>query len=208
MAHYASGMVVNHIFKVRINGTAASTGDVTGLSGRVFIDGTYSASVPVTITSLGSGEWHARYTVPANVSNGADLTCVVDMTVSGVGQSVVFVDQVYETTVPSTIRSYLVANPYDVNLTDAQVSELVVQIATGGVSAEEIAKQVLLVGASDALAEGTMDRHSLGSLVLIATNADTTSNPGAITVRHPDTDAALFQYVITTGAGCPIQSVT
>lgn len=208
MATYAPGALVQHLMKIRIDGDEAGVGDVSSLSGKVYVDGVYNSGATVSISSLGTGTWRVQYTVPAGLANGADLDCIVDMSVSGYGKTAVFRDQVQEITSPSTIRTYLQTNPIQVGLTTSARDDLVTRINTGGIAAEDIAKQVLLVGVSDALGSGTMDRHSLGSLVLIATNADTTSSPGKITARHPDTDAAVFQYTITTGAGCPIQSVT
>lgn len=208
MAQYKVGELVHHLFKVRINGTAATSVQVTSLVGKVFIDGVESVSTTVVITSVGAGIWRAQYTVPSGLADGVDLSLIVDMLVEGIGKSVSWHDQVMTPASPSELRDYLQANPIDVGLTTSAIADLVTQISTGGVAADEIAKQVLLVGVSDALETGAMDRHSMGAMVLIATNADTTSNPGAITARHPDTDAALFQYIVSTGPGCPIQSVT
>lgn len=206
---YAVGETVNHVFTVRVNGTAATAGQVTGLTGRVYVDGTQSSGTAVSITNVSNGVWRCSYLVPSGLGARADLALVIDMTVSGMARSITFRDQVELPLTVSTIRDYIQTNSINVCLTTPCRDDLVSRTSTGGLSAADIAYQVLRVGVSDAIDNsGAIDRHSLGALVLIASNADTTSVPGAITVRHPDTDAALFNYQIITGAGCPIQSVT
>jgi len=209
MAQYASGETVNHVFKVSINGTGASTVQVTSLGGSLYVNGVLDASTPITINSLGSGIWKAAYVAPSGVAEQSDLSLVLTMDVLGVTRTVGCHDQVVSQVSPSAIRDYFQANTIDVGLTDAAEASLVSEISTATVDPEAIAYAVLAAGISDAITEaGPVDRHSLASLVLLATNADTTSNPGAITVRHPDTDVSLFQFTITTGEGSPVQSIT
>lgn len=209
MARYSVGELVNHLFTVRINGAAATSGQVTGLTGRLYVDGTYDANATVTLAFVSNGVWRASYTVPSGLSARADLSLVIDMTVSSNGHSISFHDQVEVPLTTATIRDYLQSNTINVCMTSACQNNLISQIETGGVAAEQIAYEVLRAGVADAITNaGPLDRHSLGTLVLIASNADTTSVPGAITVRHPTTDAALFNFQIVTGAGCPIQSIT
>lgn len=208
MATYISGEIVHHLFKVLVGGMHASTQQVTSLSGAVYVDGTLASSASVSFTSMSNGLWRAQYTVPSGLSDGADLSLVVGMAVSGFGRTIAFRDQVMARTTPAAIRSYLQTNTIDVGLTDGTVDEVAAAVSSESVDATSIANTLLRHSVTTALASGSMDRHSLGAMVLMATNADTTSVADTLTVRHPVTDVSLFQYTITTGAGCPIQSIT
>lgn len=208
MAQYVSGEIAHHLFKVRINGTPASVGQMSAMAGAVYVDGVLSGGTAVTITSLGSGTWRVQFTVPSG-NVGADLALVVDMTVAGVGKTVAYHGQITDRVTNASIRNYLQSNPITVHLSEATIDDIVSQVSTGGVAAADIAYEVLKLGVTEVIAEaGPIDRHSLAATVLLATNADTTSVPGYLVARHPETEVALFQYQITTGAGCPIQSVS
>ena len=209
MGLYITGASVQHLLNVRINGTPGTTGNVTGFSGSVYGDGVLLGGTSVTTTALTNGNWRVSYTVPAGLAHGTDLACVVSFTAGGVGKSVVYHDQVEDAVTPATVYSYLQSHPINVGLTTAARDALVAAIELEAIDASGIASQILCAGVSDAIVDaGPLDRHSLGTLVLMATNADTTSNDGYLTVRHPDTDIAVFTFQITTGAGCPIQSIT
>lgn len=208
MATYISGEIVHHLFVVRVTGTPATTQQVTSITGSVYVDGTLSSAAAVTITSMGNGIWRASYTVPSGFSDGSELKLLVHMGVTGIGRTVAFHDQVMSRGTAAAIRNYLQANPIDVNVRATSIDAIVEDVNAAQIDATDIANTLLRHSVTTALASGTMDRHSLGAMILIATNADTTSNTDAITVRHPVTDATLFQYTITTGAGAPIQSIT
>lgn len=76
-------------------------------------------------------------------------------------------------------------------------------VSSGDITA--IANKVVNMLVTDA---GTLNKHSLGALVLALTNADTTSVAGKLVSRNPATDAIVHQYDIQTGHGQPIKSIT
>jgi len=47
---------------------------------------------------------------------------------------------------------------------------------------------------------GAVGRHSLASLILLMTNADSCSCPGLIVTRDPETQQVVFQFTARTGA--------
>lgn len=207
MSSYVSGNSVQHTFTVYDGGVAVADGGLTSISAKLYIDGTYSAPTVPTVANIEAGLWKVTYTCPS-AAEGADLDLTVQFTHNGDVYRLVWSDQFLTIPTPSSVQGYLMSYPISVNLTTSQKNQLVTEIETGGVTATEIADNVLRRSVGTAMAGGTIGRHSLGSLVLIATNADTTSHVGYITTRHPDTDALVYEYQVTTGAGCPIQSVT
>ncbi len=70
---------------------------------------------------------------------------------------------------------------------------------------DAIAAKVISMAVTGA---GTLQKHSLGSLVLICSNADTTTTPGKLVTRDPNSNTILQQYDITTGHGQPVRSIT
>jgi hypothetical protein len=139
-----------------------------------------SFSGAATVTNLGVGRYKVEYTVPAGSEN-ADLVTEVDAAVSGHSVTHYFHDQIN---------------------TGAG--------GGGGASAEDIADEVLSRGVVETITNvGTIDRHSLSSLVLMSSNA--TSVPGVtptVDILHPDTDVAIHSYQITVGPGCPVTAIT
>ncbi len=78
------------------------------------------------------------------------------------------------------------------------------------VDANNIADAVLSRGASDVITgSGTIDRHSLASMVLLMSNSASTSEPTpSVDIKHPDTDVVLHSYQVVVGPGCPVQEIT
>lgn len=148
-------------------------------TGAIYEDGVSSASA-VTVSLISTGVYKASVTAP-DAGHNADIHMVVDFSVGGQGQTVVFEDQIDE---PGA------ASPYP--------------------TVEEIANEVLSRAVSDAITEvGSIDRHSLGAALLLLTNAESVSSPtDRINVKHPDTDVVIHSYDVTKGPACPVQSIT
>jgi len=86
-----------------------------------------------------------------------------------------------------------------------------IQTAAANVSSD-IADEIIARGVSDVIAsQGTIDRHSLGSMVLMMSSAASGSDGnggGQIQVKHPDTDVVIHTYQINVGPGCPVQEIS
>ena len=76
----------------------------------------------------------------------------------------------------------------------------------------EIADEILSRGVTEAIASaGTIDRNSLGAVVLMMTSAATgTDGSGGshIQLKHPDTDVVLHTFQVDVGPGCPVQEIS
>ena len=138
-----------------------------------------AAAGPVTVVNDGVGRYSVSYVVPAG-SEGADLRVQLDAVTNSFGQTLYFDDQV------------------------------AISSEGGSVDAVAIANEVLSRGVSDAiLGAGTIDRHSLGSMVLLMSSSSSSSDPSPqIEIKHPDSDAVLHTYQVQVGPGCPVQEIT
>lgn len=137
------------------------------------------ADVAVTVVNAGVGRYKVSYTVP-NQSEGADLRVELDSVTNGFGQTYYFDDQV------------------------------AISGGGGSVDAVAVANEVLSRGVSDTIVDaGTIDRHSLASMILLMSSSSSGSDPSPqIQIKHPDTDAVIHTYQIQVGAGCPVQEIT
>lgn len=177
MGRYNAGDVIHHLFVVRDSGVLTNADALP--TGALYKDGTVSADV-VTVSLKSTGVYGVSVTAPA-LSHNADLHTVVDFSVGGQGQTVVFEDQIE---VPAGAGVYP--------------------------TAEEIADEVLAHAVVDAIANvGAVDRHSLGAVILLLTNSESVSSPSdQVNAKHPDTDVVIHSYSVTKGPACPVQSIT
>lgn len=124
---------------------------------------------------------------------------------------------IYRITVPASIENSSVLAKWWVGqsgsknvVTDVAIGSSGYTPAAAGTTVTQddidaIAAKVISMAVTGA---GTLQKHSLGSLVLICSNADTTTTPGKLVTRDPSSNAILQQYDITTGHGQPVRSIT